>query len=207
MKFYAKLLGLGEGDKKIEWLLPYIRGQKVLDLGCAGESEAEQLKDNWVHGHLAAQSNYCLGLDQNEPMIKLIDSRGYNVVAGDAQDFELEESFDIVVAADVLEHLHDWKGFFHSVRRALKKDGLLLLTVPNAWFFLRFLRCLLKGDGGVHADHVAWFCSGSIRELLERYDFEVVELKFGSTEPIFYRLELCWPVLSHTSIFVAARKT
>jgi SAM-dependent methyltransferase len=207
MKFYARLLGLGEGDKKIEWLLPYVKRQNVLDLGCVGEGEGAYYKDNWIHAHLAAAANYCLGLDNNNEAIYVVNSQGYNAIVGDAQDFTCEHPFDVVVAADILEHLHDWKGFFNSVRGALKQDGLLLITIPNAWFLLRFLRCILKGDGGVHPEHVAWFCSGSIIELIKRYGFEVDDIRFGSCEPILYRFsKYFWPVLCHTSIFVVARK-
>jgi SAM-dependent methyltransferase len=206
MKLYAKLLRLGKGNKKIEWIIPYVKGLRVLDLGCAGEGEGAYLRDNWLHARLVAAADSCVGLDHNEEAIKNIKSRGYNAVSGDAQDFISEQSFDVVVAADVLEHLHDFKGFFASLRQCLKEDGRLIITTPNPWFFLRFMRCIVKRDGGVNPDHVVWFCAGSIRELLNRYGFDIEELQFGSSEPIFYKLGFFSPVLFHTSLFVAARK-
>lgn len=206
MKFYARILGAGKGNKKIEWIIPYVRNKSILDIGCAGEGDVAHLKDNWLHAYLAAKADYCLGIDHNEQTVKLIRSMGYDAIVGDAQGFLIARQFDVVVAADILEHLHDLKGFFNSVNKALKSDGILLLTTPNAWFFLRFLRCIIKGDGGDNPDHVTWFSSACIVELLRRYGFEVDDLRFGSSEPLFYRLAFFRPVLFHTSIFVAARK-
>lgn len=204
-KIYAKLLGLGKGNKKIEWIIPYVKGCSVLDLGCVQEKGAH-LKNNWLHAYLASEADYCLGLDHDKQEIQKLNSYGYNIIYGDAQEFTLQQSFDVVVAADILEHLQDWKGFFLSVRGALKEGGRLIITVPNPWFFIKFIRCVWKGDGGVHPEHVAWFCSGSIEELLRRYRFQIEELQFGSSEPIFYKLCFFRPVLFHTSIFIVARK-
>jgi SAM-dependent methyltransferase len=206
MGIHTKLLGLGKGSKKIEWMMPYIAKRRVLDLGCAGEDEVYRFTDNWLHGHLASAADYCMGLDSNEEVVKLMTEHGYNVILGDAQSFSIERECDVVVAADILEHLDDWKGFFKSVRKALKDEGYLLLCVPNPWFFLRFLRCVLKGDGGSHPQHTAWFCCETITGLLNRNGFGIEEIKFGSSEPIFYKVSYFRPVLFHTSIFVAARK-
>lgn len=205
MKFVARLLRLGQGYKKIEWILPYVRDRRVLDVGCAGEGKEAHLKDNWLHGHLVSTSQECVGLDHNEGT-DLLRELGYQVITADAQNFILERRFDVVVAGDVLEHLDDMKGFFTSVRRVLKNNGYLLITTPNALFFFRLLRCLLKGYGGVNPDHVHWFCPGSIQGLLQRYGFEIERLEWGSSEPIFYRLYFMPQALRHTSIFVVARK-
>lgn len=204
-KLYKKLLGVGKGTKKIEWIVPYVRGHSVLDLGCV-QAEGAYLSNNWLHAHLSSEANYCLGLDFDQDAICKIKSLGYNIIYGDAQDFALKDSFDVVVAADILEHLHDWRGFFTSVRGALKEDGRLIITVPNPWFFLRFIRCMLKGDAGSHPEHVAWFCKYTIEELLRRYGFSVERIEYGSSEPNLYRLYFLPESLRHTSIFVAAKK-
>jgi len=205
MKLYARLLRLGRGEKKIEWLVPYVRGRCVLDLGCAGEGRLN-FGDNWLHGHLAGSSKECLGLDHNEEAVLFLREKGYQVIHADVQNFTMDRRFDVVVAGDILEHLEDLKGFFESVKRVLKDKGYLLITTPNPWFFLRFIRCWLKGDGGANPDHVHWFCPRTIRELLRRYGFEVRRLEWGSSEPIFYRLRFLPQSLRHTSIFVVARK-
>src|SRR3989339_299850 len=115
MGFFSKLLGLGGGTKKIEWINKYVKNRNVLDIGCCGEGEMSFLKDNWLHGHINSVACNCTGLDLNKKEINRLASLGYNVIAGNAQEFNLDNSFDVVVAADILEHLEDMKGFFSSV--------------------------------------------------------------------------------------------
>lgn len=206
MKLYGRLLGLGEGSKKVDWILPYVRGLDVLDIGCASMSDLEYQNNNWLHRHIRNTARHCIGIDHNARVIDNLKKLGYDVILGDAQDFSTSQQFDVVVAGDVIEHLENIKGFFTCVRRALKDKGILLLTTPNPWFFIRFIRCLVKGGGGTNPDHVLWLCADTLKQLLERYAFEVHKIEFGSMEPIFYRLPFFPPVLAHTSIFVAAIK-
>jgi SAM-dependent methyltransferase len=43
----------------------------------------------------------------------------------------LSESFDVVCANSVIEHLHDPTMFFKEIHRVLKKDGHVILVTPN----------------------------------------------------------------------------
>jgi 2-polyprenyl-3-methyl-5-hydroxy-6-metoxy-1,4-benzoquinol methylase len=43
-----------------------------------------------------------------------------------------DESFDVVIGQEVLEHLTDAVGWLREVRKILKPEGTLLLTTPNA---------------------------------------------------------------------------
>jgi 2-polyprenyl-3-methyl-5-hydroxy-6-metoxy-1,4-benzoquinol methylase len=206
MGFFSKLFGLGGGTKKIEWINQYVKNRHVLDIGCCGEGEKAYLKDNWLHGHIKSVAGHCTGLDLNEKAINHLASLGYDVIAGNAQEFNLDNSFDVVVAADILEHLEDMKGFFASVSRVLSEDGYLIITTPNPWFLFIIINCIFKGYAYVNSDHVTWFCVSTVRELLSRYGYTIEKFEYGSSEPIFYRLGFFRPILFHTSIFIAAKK-
>lgn len=204
---WRRVLGIGpDSRKKVEWLLPYAENRRVLDLGFAGEGGLVTGDPTWVHGHLNACAQKCLGLDHNREAVAFYRNLGYEVMAGDIQQISLEGEFDTVFACDVLEHLDDPKGFFESVTRVLAPDGYLVLTVPNPWFYLRFFRCLFKGSPGVNPDHVFWFCQDTIRELLRRYGFKIITMQLGSGQCALYRLFFLPKVLRHTSIFVAAKR-
>lgn len=207
MKFVLRLHSAGKGKKKIEWILPFVRNRKVLDIGCIGENKNIDEYEEWLHKYIAKEASYCLGLDHNEKAIASLNSKGYNIIKGDAQRFKVDNNFEVVVAADIIEHLEDLNGFFHSVSDALIDNGLLLIMTPNPWFYLRFFRCLFKGHGGVNPDHVHWFCQGTLAELVRRYGFEPIKIEFGSMEPAFYKINKIIPaVLAHTSIFLIAKK-
>lgn len=206
MSLTTILLGKSR-QKKIQFFLPFIRDREVLDIGCAGEGEKPYNRDTWVHRDIVSNSSYCLGIDHNEKIVNELRSLGYNVMLGDAQELPVDRRFDVVCAFDVIEHIADLESFFDGVNKLLKEKGQLLVSVPNPWFFLRFIRCLIKGHGGVNPDHVHWFCTATIEELLKRYKFQVNELEYGSGEPRLYFLYFFPPVLRHTSVYVVATKS
>jgi len=54
-----------------------------------------------------------------------------------------DNTFDRVVAIDVLEHLEDDQPFLHEIRRILGRNGQAIVTVPN-------------GDPGLTANQIKW---------------------------------------------------
>jgi len=59
--------------------------------------------------------------------------RGVKVQVADVEDglpFETE-SFDVVNAGEILEHLYDTKNFLEETRRVLKEGGLMIFTTTN----------------------------------------------------------------------------
>jgi len=42
-----------------------------------------------------------------------------------------DDSYDLVVCSEVLEHVQTWRAIVDQMRRVLKPNGILILTVPN----------------------------------------------------------------------------
>lgn len=203
---YYEFLKLGRGHNKTDWIIPYIKGKNVLHIGCTGHNTYPcEEEENWLHGIVAREAGDCVGLDINKELINNLNKMNYKCIYGDAQNFSLDKKYDVILAPDVIEHLHDYKGFFTCIRTHLVDDGILLITTPQPWFFLRFLRCLIKGDAGFHQEHTLWFCRHTLEEMLHRYKFTIVHIEYGSQESIFYKLFFLIKILRHTSIFLAAR--
>lgn len=202
---YYEFLNLGKGHNKAEWIIPYIKGKNVLHLGCTGHSKNLCEDDNWLHRIIAKEAGDCLGLDINKDLVDDLNMRNYKCIHGDAQNFSLQKKYDVILAPDVIEHLHDFNGFFTCIRSHLVDDGILLITTPHPWFFARFLRCLIKGDAGFHEEHTLWFCRHTLEEMLHRYKFKIVNIEYASRESIFYKLIFLPKVLRHSSIFLAAK--
>lgn len=57
-----------------------------------------------------------------------------------AEKIELKEKFDVVVTMEVFEHTKA-DNFMDSIRKVLKKDGLLVISCPNlaSWYNRLFL--------------------------------------------------------------------
>jgi SAM-dependent methyltransferase len=56
-----------------------------------------------------------------------------------------QESVDLVVCDNVLEHLPDPQTFFIEARRVLKPSGMVCIRTPNRWNYIALLSRLLPG--------------------------------------------------------------
>ena len=161
---------LSQRFKEIE---PYVAGKKVLDVGCAVGFTGP----NWLHALIKEKASYVKGLDINEASIKILKEKGYDVVYADAQNFDFQETFDVVHAGELIEHLDNFHGFLQSCRAHLDNNGLLVLTTPNA---MRAANFIYSAFGGleVNSEHTCWFCDRTITALLERNGFKVKKIDY-----------------------------
>lgn len=127
---------------------------KILDLGCGTGilmTELERYAD-------------VTGVDFSEQAVNFSRERGLrNVSLGDATKISFAgESFDIVLALDVLEHIKDDSKAISEIRRVLKPGGKTIIFVPTfkiLWsvtdelsehhrrYNLKMLKRLLKKEG------------------------------------------------------------
>ena len=131
---YHQVLKLLAADKK---------SIKILDIGCGAGDLLLMIKEA---GFLNIE-----GLDYSLQAQKFAQSRGLKVTLGDLEQEtpKFNYKFDVVVCADTLEHVFDPGKFLERIKPLLTNRGKLILTVPNAgWylngflltFFPRFLR-------------------------------------------------------------------
>lgn len=91
---------------------------KLLDLGC-GKKPYKHLYDQFV------DSSIGIDVETTPHLNKYID-KFYD---GKTIPFE-NDSFDVVLCTEVLEHVENPDLFLTEIHRVLKKDGTLILTVP-----------------------------------------------------------------------------
>ena len=90
-----------------------------------------------------------------------------------------EKYFDVVAMNDVLEHFPYSEPVLALVRRVMKDDGRLVLSVPNVRFYLVLLELLYRNDwryrdsGVMDRTHLRFFTTKSIKRLLEQTGFQV----------------------------------
>ncbi|MEV4324867.1 class I SAM-dependent methyltransferase [Microbispora rosea] len=94
----------------------------ALDIGAAGGGNTRVLVE---HGWDA------LAADYSETAVELALRRGLRAIHADACDLPLPgESFDLVLAFDVLEHIEDDHTAARELVRVLRPGGRALITVP-----------------------------------------------------------------------------
>jgi SAM-dependent methyltransferase len=155
--------------------LAYLRGlavgKRVLDVGVVDHS-LESGRE-WLHGALCEVASYCLGVDIIAADVERLQARGFNVLRMDITTGELpDDTFDLVVAGEVVEHLGSPGGLFEAASKVLAPDGRLVLTTPNPYALWRVYQHL-RGRVHENVDHVTLFSPWSIGELAERAGLEL----------------------------------
>ena len=129
----------------------------ALDIGAAGGGNTRVLRDA---GWTVAALEY--GADGAE----VAAERGLAVLRADATALPVgDDSLDLVVAFDVLEHIADHDRAVAEVGRVLRPGGRFLVAVPadpRLW-----------SEHDVAVDHVRRYTRVTLREVLERGGFTI----------------------------------
>ncbi|MGH3134106.1 MAG: class I SAM-dependent methyltransferase [Gaiellaceae bacterium] len=155
-------------------------GRQVLDLGCRSGALTRHFLDG----------NEVVGVDVDREALAKAKELGVKPVVADVEEplpFP-DETFDAVVAGEVLEHLSFPEVLMEEVRRVLEPGGVIVGSVPNAFRIQGRLRFLLGLPPEDDPMHLHMFSPDQVRELLA--GFEDVRLTFvgGRYRPLHPRL-------------------
>ncbi len=147
----------------------------VLDVGFWGQGIGIDDK-NWVHSLLKHRACAVYGLDMNYDESRLEQSANYQ--RGSAENFNFPIKFDIIFAADLIEHLSNPGLFLQSCARNLKPNGRLIITTPNCFNLFNIAEKFSKNEPTVNKDHTCYFNYRTLKRLLEKNNFIAGELAF-----------------------------
>lgn len=125
---------------------------RVLDVGC-GHRPYEKI---------FSKATEYVGLEYDSPKNR---ARFKNIDAWyDGNKFPFaSESFDSVILTQVLEHVFNPDEFLLEINRILKKNGIILISVPFAW------------DEHEQPHDFARYSSFGLKHLLSKSGFEVID--------------------------------
>jgi 2-polyprenyl-3-methyl-5-hydroxy-6-metoxy-1,4-benzoquinol methylase len=101
-----------------------------------------------------------------------------------SQDLVPDNHFDLLVAADVLEHISDTDLFFSTASKKLRCKGHLVLSVPNIRQIRAFVKIFVQGTfprnatGLFDKTHLRWFCRDDVISFARAYGFRTLQHKY-----------------------------
>ena len=131
-----------------------VPGHRILDIGVG-------------LGRLLSQVSHCerYGTDVSFSYLEKAKERGIEVCCAFAEDLPYrDELFDVVVCTDVLEHVLDLNKAIESILRVLKREGILIVRVPDR----EDLSPYLKPSYPFQFAHLRNFDEASLRLMFSR---------------------------------------
>lgn len=172
---------------KIDFLENFLRNfpkdKKILDVGCGEGILVEKF----------------IKLDYDMVGLDLNYSSKY-VKQGNVLRMPFKNSeFNLILCLDLIEHLtfDEQEASLKEIKRVLKKDGLLLLTIPNLAHLASRLSFLFAGrlirTSGIER-HKGDRPLNEYIKLLKKYNFKIIKIKgIFPTFPISSLLTYCFP--------------
>lgn len=153
---------------------------KVLDVGCA---------QGYIGKYLFEQKNCkVIGIDYlkehiEEAKNKGVYSRLFQIDLNTLSDElnEYQNYFDYILLADVLEHLYFPKQSINKFKKLLKKEGSLLISIPNishGSIILNLLRNKFQytPTGLLDETHIRFFTLNSFVNLLTEEKLQIISI-------------------------------
>jgi SAM-dependent methyltransferase len=157
--------------------------RSVLHLGFVDEQAERKLEEGvWLHARLAEVAQSLVGVDSSSEGVEWARARGYEAYVVDVQSQESIvaaglKPAEVLIAAELIEHLDAPGPFLRAVRPLVAEGGVLVLTTPNAYRLVNVL-APLTGSEIVHADHTAWHSPQTLRTLLRQCGWEAEEMAY-----------------------------
>lgn len=121
----------------------------------------------------------------------------FPVYSGDVLDFK-DEPFDVITLMDVIEHFLDPMQCLAHIRDLVKPGGLLVLTTMDCDGIVSKMLGTRIEDFRRVREHVFFFTRLVIRDMLNKYGFEVLRIKYHGHHFrlgfLAHRLKLVSPV-------------
>jgi SAM-dependent methyltransferase len=135
-------------------------GARVLDLGCGtGYGTAE----------LAQQARFSVGVDVAHEAVayskSVYSSSNLCFLPASATSLPfVDNSFTLIVAFEVIEHLDDWRALLSEARRLLDPEGVFLVSTPNKEYYTES-----RGSSGANPFHIHEFEFDEFRNALAEF--------------------------------------
>jgi 2-polyprenyl-3-methyl-5-hydroxy-6-metoxy-1,4-benzoquinol methylase len=168
---------------KIASSIRILKMKKVLDIGCGQGNLAQALGNDWL-GEL-------FGIDKNKFLHQNYHIQAYKKLyimdlnKGDFLEKIKEKNFDLLVFADILEHLQTPEKNLVQMKKVLRHNGYIIVSLPNLDFVpVRLIHTLFPSfcmkRGPFDKTHKHFFTIEQAKKLVEQSSFKIKEIQSTS---------------------------
>jgi 2-polyprenyl-3-methyl-5-hydroxy-6-metoxy-1,4-benzoquinol methylase len=170
-------------------LKPYLTGKlNILDFGCGQGAFSQRLVD------LGMVVDAC---DINTDQVKAKVNRKIKLdLNSEIPADEFPYKYDIILALEIIEHLHNpWK-YLDDCLKLLKKGGIIVLTTPNISNFISRLRFFMRGSllafekTDLKHGHITPLSFVQIENMCNQFNLEILEKGFAGPIPLIHIYDL-----------------
>jgi SAM-dependent methyltransferase len=156
-----------------ERLAPHLRAHHLRYLDFGGG-------DGFLISQFASQENRCFVIDYQDPTNPDVIKLGNSI-----DDIPAGSTYDVVVCSHVLEHVVEPRQILTRLHRSLAPEGLIYVEVPLEIF------------GAIRIDndpvtHVNFFTPASLRTLVRKAGFSVLECSIASAPYAHELIDVVW---------------
>jgi len=176
------------GDNPRTELIDLIREapEQMFEIGCGSGATGMAIKRKFPNV-------IYIGLDSDKEAAEIARTRLDRVIVSDIEKVHLDsfglkkECFDLIICADILEHLYDpWKTIF-ELRDYLTPEGKILASIPNVQYInhiINFLHGNWKYDdnGLLDVTHIRFFTLNEIVKMFTGTGYNIIHCS-GATNP------------------------
>ena len=150
-------------------ILSQFKFNNCLDVGCASGYMLSQI------AHLYPNAKY-FGIDIYDKAIdyakKTYPNIEFNVASADRLPFE-DKTFDVILFYETIEHVENPKDCLKEIKRILKKDGILILTMDSGSLLFRLVWFVWENTRGKiwQGAHLHPFHHTELEQLIQSSGF------------------------------------
>jgi methionine biosynthesis protein MetW len=178
-KYYSsKVLKYKISSSRVDKIIPLISGdlknKKILDIGCGNGDLARMLTDKEIEVY---------GIDISSKAVsktKKFMTKFYELDLNEDNLPFKNQTLDIVIASEIIEHLFAPEKLLKEIHRVLKKGGLAVITTPNFLYWgnrLKFLEGWFDYEktGIFDESHVHFFTYSSLKKEIKNSGFKIIK--------------------------------
>lgn len=153
----------------------------LLDVGCGNGDTSFYIKNIY-------KCAYAMGIENNknayEKSSKILD-RVINVDLDNIKNLPglVDIQFNCILFLDILEHLKDPQFLLNESRKILKRDGTIIISIPNIRHYSILYDLIVKNDwvyqetGILDKTHMRFFTLNSMKRMIKDSGYKIIDYK------------------------------